>query len=234
MYRSASSTRVSEDYFNYNTSPPKVSSAMRALSLESSELPLYEPFSTSSEVAKKDKSRLKFGENGVHLIPIILILCAFILWFFSNPGIIIVIPLIFMLCACLFLWGLNTNADKVWILNFNILVVYVLTYLISLWFHHILSPSCQLHAFIQKLAFSLDLFCHSCIILLSWCWRVRTLPTCIESRQSYQLTDWKLLSLNGQNSTLYVSYSYWLEIQKQHLWIIKRFSYLIMWLVQSE
>ncbi|KAM7491786.1 hypothetical protein LguiA_034707 [Lonicera macranthoides] len=87
MYRSASSTRISEDYFNYNTSPPKVSSAMRALSLESSELPLYEPFSTSSEVAKKDKSRLKFGENGVHLIPIILILCAFILWFFSNPDI---------------------------------------------------------------------------------------------------------------------------------------------------
>lgn len=110
MYRSASSTRVSEDYFNYNTSPPKVSPAMRALSLESSELPLYEQFSSSSsEVAKKDKSRLKFGENGVHLIPFVLILCAFILWFFSNPG----TTLLFIFCPCLFLRGLNT---EVWIL----------------------------------------------------------------------------------------------------------------------
>jgi hypothetical protein len=57
---------------------------MRALSLESNELPLYEP---TSEAGKKEKTRTKFAENGVHLIPFVLILCALILWFLSNPDI---------------------------------------------------------------------------------------------------------------------------------------------------
>ncbi|KAG8652774.1 hypothetical protein MANES_06G130601v8 [Manihot esculenta] len=36
------------------------------------------------EMAKKEK-RNKFAENAVHAIPLVLILFAFILWFFSYP-----------------------------------------------------------------------------------------------------------------------------------------------------
>ncbi|KAA8533915.1 hypothetical protein F0562_031432 [Nyssa sinensis] len=87
MYRSASTNRVSDDYFNYHSSSSsseKVSPALRALSLEANELPLYEPL---SEVAKKERTRVIHAENAVHIIPFVLVLCAFILWFFSNPDI---------------------------------------------------------------------------------------------------------------------------------------------------
>uniref|UniRef100_A0A5B7BQS4 Transmembrane protein n=1 Tax=Davidia involucrata TaxID=16924 RepID=A0A5B7BQS4_DAVIN len=88
MYRSASTNRVSDDYFNYNSSSSstseKVSPALRALSLEANELPLYEPL---SEMAKKERSRIIHAENAVHIIPFVLALCAFTLWFFSNPDI---------------------------------------------------------------------------------------------------------------------------------------------------
>ncbi|KAI3458365.1 hypothetical protein Pfo_015028 [Paulownia fortunei] len=86
MYRSASTNRVSDDNFSYHTSSPssKVPTALRELSPGSSELPMYEPL---SEAAKKEKTRAKFAENAVHLIPLVLLFCAFILWFFSNPDI---------------------------------------------------------------------------------------------------------------------------------------------------
>ncbi|CAI9091963.1 OLC1v1027087C1 [Oldenlandia corymbosa var. corymbosa] len=74
MYRSASTNRVTET--------SKVSTTLRALSLESSELPThYEPL---SETIKKERFRARFAENSVHLIPLVLLLCALILWFFSN------------------------------------------------------------------------------------------------------------------------------------------------------
>ncbi|GFY83564.1 similar to RAS 5 [Actinidia rufa] len=84
MHRSASANRVPDDYVKPHTSLPssKVSPSLRALSLETNELPLFE---SMSEVSKKDKSRAKFAENGVHIIPLVLLLCALILWFFSNP-----------------------------------------------------------------------------------------------------------------------------------------------------
>ncbi|KAI5670307.1 hypothetical protein M9H77_10671 [Catharanthus roseus] len=85
MYRSASTNRVTDDHYSSATSASsKVSAALRALSLEANELPVYEPL---SETAKKERSRLKFAENAVHLIPVVLLLCAFILWFFCNPDI---------------------------------------------------------------------------------------------------------------------------------------------------
>ncbi|KAK2988916.1 hypothetical protein RJ640_026184, partial [Escallonia rubra] len=87
MYRSVSTNRVADDYYrnnNYYDSSPKVSPALRALSLEADELPLYETF---SDAAKKERARLKFAENAVHLIPLMLLLCAFVLWFFSNPDV---------------------------------------------------------------------------------------------------------------------------------------------------
>ncbi|TMX02159.1 hypothetical protein EJD97_022499 [Solanum chilense] len=94
MYRSSSATRVSDDYnftsyysssSNSSSSLTKVSPALRALSLEASELlPIHEPL---SNISKKEKSRAKFAENAVHIIPFVLLLCGFILWFLSNPDI---------------------------------------------------------------------------------------------------------------------------------------------------
>ncbi|KAL6509408.1 hypothetical protein OROGR_022718 [Orobanche gracilis] len=86
MYRSSSTNRFSDDHFSYYTSSPssKVPTALRSLSQGVGELPIHEP---SPEAAKKEKSRAKFAENAVHLIPLILLLCAFILWVFSNPDI---------------------------------------------------------------------------------------------------------------------------------------------------
>ncbi|GFQ01045.1 hypothetical protein PHJA_002248400 [Phtheirospermum japonicum] len=87
MYRSGSANRFSDDHYSYYTSSPssKVPTALRSLSQQGTdELPIYEPL---SEAAKKDRTRAKFSENAVHLIPLILLLCAFILWFSSNPDI---------------------------------------------------------------------------------------------------------------------------------------------------
>ncbi|XP_073130123.1 uncharacterized protein [Henckelia pumila] len=86
MYRSASTNRFSDDHFSYHSSSPssKVSAALRALSLEENELPVYEPL---SETAKKERFRAKFSENAVHVIPLVLLVCALILWVFSNSEI---------------------------------------------------------------------------------------------------------------------------------------------------
>nr|GMC98413.1 histone-lysine N-methyltransferase, H3 lysine-9 specific SUVH6-like [Ipomoea batatas] len=89
MYRSGSTNRVWDDYMKYNSSSSpsqKVSSSIRALSLETNnEFPSYEPL--SADVNKREKARTKLAENAVHLIPLVLFLCAFILWFLSNPDI---------------------------------------------------------------------------------------------------------------------------------------------------
>lgn len=91
MFRSVSTSRVSDDtyYSIYNHSPTSkaVSPALRALALEANELPQHEPspFSTTS---KKDRiGRVRFSEKVIHLIPLVLLLCALVLWFFSNPDI---------------------------------------------------------------------------------------------------------------------------------------------------
>lgn len=50
-------------------------------------LPLYEQQGITPEALfKKEKSRSKFPERAVHLIPFVLVFCALVLWFFSNPG----------------------------------------------------------------------------------------------------------------------------------------------------
>ncbi|CAN0916012.1 hypothetical protein LINGRAHAP2_LOCUS29470 [Linum grandiflorum] len=48
---------------------------------ETSELPMYDPI---VEMAKKEKSR-RFAEKAVHVIPVVLLVCGLILWFFCNP-----------------------------------------------------------------------------------------------------------------------------------------------------
>ncbi|GMJ13999.1 hypothetical protein like AT5G07490 [Hibiscus trionum] len=85
MYRTSSWSRVTDGYY----SSPKAGSitGLRMASSvdENNELPLYDP---NLEMAnKKEKSRAKFAENAVHIIPLVLILCALILWFFSNPDV---------------------------------------------------------------------------------------------------------------------------------------------------
>ncbi|GAV72650.1 hypothetical protein CFOL_v3_16138, partial [Cephalotus follicularis] len=81
MHRSSSWNRVGDDYY----SSPKAASGLRmSASMEGGELPLYDP---AMEMAKKERSRTKFAENAVHIIPFVLLLCAFILWFFSNPDV---------------------------------------------------------------------------------------------------------------------------------------------------
>ncbi|KAD7480319.1 hypothetical protein R6Q59_009110 [Mikania micrantha] len=90
MFRSVSTSRVSDDayYSIYSHSPTSkaVSPALRALALEANEVPQHEssPFS----MPKKDKfGRSRFSEKSVHVIPLILLLCALVLWLFSNPDI---------------------------------------------------------------------------------------------------------------------------------------------------
>ncbi|KAI3471022.1 hypothetical protein Pfo_027685 [Paulownia fortunei] len=86
MHRSASASRVWDDRFSYHSSPAssKASSAQRAALLKAGELPVYDPF---SEAAKKEKGGAKFAENAIHVIPFVLLFCAFVLWFFSNPDV---------------------------------------------------------------------------------------------------------------------------------------------------
>ncbi|KAK3224993.1 hypothetical protein Dsin_004855 [Dipteronia sinensis] len=48
------------------------------------ELPTYDPLSHS---AKKQRSHLRLAQNAIHVIPLVVVLCAVILWFFSNPAV---------------------------------------------------------------------------------------------------------------------------------------------------
>ncbi|XP_010259170.1 PREDICTED: uncharacterized protein LOC104598687 [Nelumbo nucifera] len=87
MHRSASATRVSDEFFIQHSSPPSSSKASQTHNVKTAfddinEIPTYNPL---SDAAKKEKQRIKFAENAVHVIPFVLLLCALILWFFSNP-----------------------------------------------------------------------------------------------------------------------------------------------------
>ncbi|KAH0643008.1 uncharacterized protein [Solanum tuberosum] len=79
MYRSSSSSRVSEEFF-FNSSPNLKST----ISTETEELPTFNP---QSQVAKKERNRLRSAENAIHLIPLILLLSAIVLWVFSSPAV---------------------------------------------------------------------------------------------------------------------------------------------------
>ncbi|KAG4188459.1 hypothetical protein ERO13_A08G165900v2 [Gossypium hirsutum] len=85
MHRSSSSSRVSDEFF-LNASPPQSVGSKQPSSetvpLNPQELPMYNPLSAA---AKKERSRLRSAENAIHIIPLVLVLCAIILWFFSSP-----------------------------------------------------------------------------------------------------------------------------------------------------
>ncbi|CAH2059221.1 unnamed protein product [Thlaspi arvense] len=89
MRRSASASIVSDQLSasspSPSPSPPRIHSAKDSEDVQLL-LPRYDP---NSHPGKKDKSRLRSAENAIHFIPLLLILCAVILWMFSNPVAII-------------------------------------------------------------------------------------------------------------------------------------------------
>ncbi|XP_073107157.1 uncharacterized protein [Elaeis guineensis] len=88
MHRSASTSRTSEEYYMSMTTggggKGLSSSPGYRSSLDVDHLPTYDPL---SDAAKKDGGRARFAENMVHLIPLVIIFCAMVLWFFSHPDI---------------------------------------------------------------------------------------------------------------------------------------------------
>ncbi|KAL9668457.1 hypothetical protein QQ045_002840 [Rhodiola kirilowii] len=82
MQRSANATaRASPDEFLVNFMPAaKAYQSMDRLS-SSEDLALYSPVAVQD--SKKDFNP---GDNTIHLIPVILFSCAFILWLFSHPS----------------------------------------------------------------------------------------------------------------------------------------------------
>ncbi|XP_050227202.1 uncharacterized protein LOC126676912 [Mercurialis annua] len=84
MHRSSSGSRVSDQDSSASSSFKNNNTNYTDKELQSQqhELPTYDPL---SHVAKKERSRLRSAENAIHLIPLVLVLCAIILWFFSNP-----------------------------------------------------------------------------------------------------------------------------------------------------
>lgn len=81
MRRSASGSRVS-DHFPAK-SPPRSQSVTAMEDDVELLLPRYDP---NSQAGKREKSRFRFAENVIHLIPLILLLCVVILWLFSHSG----------------------------------------------------------------------------------------------------------------------------------------------------
>ncbi|KAK3008946.1 hypothetical protein RJ639_014029 [Escallonia herrerae] len=75
MHRSSSSIRVSDDFYRPNTAPAPDDG-----------LPTYNP---QSFVAKRERSRLRSAEAALHIIPLLLVLCAIVLWFFSNTVVMV-------------------------------------------------------------------------------------------------------------------------------------------------
>lgn len=82
MYRSASASRVSDEYL-VNMSPAAKGSSFPKMLIAADDLHTnYHPI---SDATKKDVSLKSPGEKAVHLIPLVLTICALILWFFSKP-----------------------------------------------------------------------------------------------------------------------------------------------------
>lgn len=84
MLRCASGWRVAEELV-VKSSPSK-SLGRRRTAFTEHNLPTYDPL---SHVAKRERRRLRFAENAVHAIPVVLVFCAIVLWLFSNSGIYI-------------------------------------------------------------------------------------------------------------------------------------------------
>ncbi|KDP32360.1 hypothetical protein JCGZ_13285 [Jatropha curcas] len=82
MHRSSSTSRAADELSVNFSSDDNIVSPVKTLS--STDLPIYK---SSSDASKKEIGlhQKSVGENAVHLIPLILLLCALILWLFSYP-----------------------------------------------------------------------------------------------------------------------------------------------------
>lgn len=81
MYRTSSWNRLPDDDYIHGP-PPTASTILRMAAFQGNEPP--PPYDTEPDLARKERSRNKFAENAVHVIPLVLLLCAAILWFFST------------------------------------------------------------------------------------------------------------------------------------------------------
>lgn len=85
MHRSLSTTRASDEFL-VNLLPTDIGSPPPLKAAASDDLPMYNSISDST--SKKDiaPQQSSSGENAVHLIPLVLVLCGFVLWIFSSTG----------------------------------------------------------------------------------------------------------------------------------------------------
>lgn len=97
MIRSSSSNRVSDTKTqSLSTSPslpsliyrqsslsPSPSSSSESDLLLDNDLPTFHP---NSVLGMRKKSRIRFAQSSVHVIPFLLFFCGLVLWFFSKPG----------------------------------------------------------------------------------------------------------------------------------------------------
>uniref|UniRef100_A0A7N2N2D9 Uncharacterized protein n=1 Tax=Quercus lobata TaxID=97700 RepID=A0A7N2N2D9_QUELO len=96
MHRSSSTSRVSSELFSSQSQSQTYSASSSDNDQQEEQeqellLPTYDPL---SHVAKKQLSRLRSAQSAVHLIPLVLLLCAIILWFFSTPDFVIVVVVV--------------------------------------------------------------------------------------------------------------------------------------------
>ncbi|KAM0044709.1 hypothetical protein Hdeb2414_s0010g00356481 [Helianthus debilis subsp. tardiflorus] len=77
MYRSSSATMFRSDEHLLS-----VSSLVKSTQPLDDNLPIYDP--SSPDGTKKEHYKSS-KENAIHLIPLVLLLCGFVLWFFSHP-----------------------------------------------------------------------------------------------------------------------------------------------------
>ncbi|KAJ7952568.1 putative Transmembrane protein [Quillaja saponaria] len=80
MHRSSSSSRLSGELLVPSSLNSSQSSSFRPTLEADQQLPTFNPL---SHVAQKERFRVRSAENAIHLIPILLLVCAVILWFFS-------------------------------------------------------------------------------------------------------------------------------------------------------
>lgn len=85
MYRSSSAARVSDEFL-INLSPAgKGSPSLKSSSVVEHDLPVYTPIPDGTKKESGLHQKVS-GENAIHLIPVILVFCALVLWFFSHPS----------------------------------------------------------------------------------------------------------------------------------------------------
>ncbi|CAH1439181.1 unnamed protein product [Lactuca virosa] len=81
MHRSSSSTRVSGDFSHHRL--PLTENYRPGTDETGEVLPTYNP---RSYIATKKHNQIRSAEVAIHLIPLLLVICAMILWLFSDKG----------------------------------------------------------------------------------------------------------------------------------------------------